>query len=79
MNKILIVDASASDGRIMSGLLTRAGYDPVVTESIEAGKIEAAKLPPGAVIVTALRLNDGTAYELINWLKVERVSIFCAN
>ena len=60
-------------------LLTRAGYDPVVTESIEAGKIEAAKLPPGAVIVTALRLNDGTAYELINWLKVERVSIFCAN
>ena len=30
MNKILIVDASASDGRIMAGLLTRAGYDPVV-------------------------------------------------
>lgn len=72
MNKILIVDASASDGRIMAGLLTRAGYDPVVTDCIEAGKIEVAKLPPGAVIVTAMRLPDGTAKEFINWLKTER-------
>ena len=71
MNKILIVDASASDGRIMAGLLTRAGYNPVVTDCIEAGKVEAAKLPPGAVIVTAMRLPDGTARELINWLKTE--------
>lgn len=71
MNKILIVDASASDGRIMAGLLTRAGYDPVVTDCIEAGKVEAAKLPPGAVIVTAIRLSDGTAKEFINWLKTE--------
>jgi len=71
MNKILIVDASASDGRIMAGLLTRAGYDPVVTDCIEAGKVEAAKLPPGAVIVTSMRLSDGTAKEFINWLKTE--------
>ena len=71
MNKVLIVDASASDGRIMAGLLTRAGYNPVVTDCIEAGKVEAAKLPPGAVIVTAMRLSDGTAKEFINWLKTE--------
>ena len=71
MNQILIVNASASDMRIMSGLLTRAGYDPVVAESIEAGKVESAKLPPGAVIVTAMRLPDGTARELIDWLKAE--------
>ena len=71
MNKILIVDASAPDGRIMAGLLTRAGYDPVVTDCIEAGKVEAAKLPPGAVIVTSMRLSDGTAKEFINWLKTE--------
>lgn len=70
MNAILIVDAS-SDSRVMSGLLTRAGYAPVVAESIEAGKVEAAKLPPGAVIVTAMRLPDGTAREFINWLKAE--------
>lgn len=71
MNKILIVDASASDNRVMSGFLTKAGYDPVVAESIEAGKQMAAELPPGAVIVTAMRLPDGTARELINWLKAE--------
>ena len=71
MNKILIVDVSASDYRIMSGLLIRAGYDSVCAESIEAGKQEAAKLPPGAVIVTAMKLRDGTARELINWLKTE--------
>ncbi|MCM1140820.1 MAG: hypothetical protein NC453_19805, partial [Muribaculum sp.] len=71
MNKVLIVDASVSDGRMMSGLLTRVGYDPVVTDSIEAGKVEVAKLPSGAVIVTAMRLSDGTAKEFINWLKKE--------
>lgn len=71
MNKILIVDASISDGRVMSSLLIRAGYDPVVVDSIEAGKVEAAKLPPGAVIVTAMRLPDGTAKEFVNWLKTE--------
>ena len=74
MNKVLIVDDSSSDSRVMANLLVKAGYDPVVTESIEAGKQEAAKLPPGAVIVTAMRLNDGTAHELINWLKTEGYS-----
>lgn len=71
MNKTLIVDASEADGRIMSGLLIRAGYNPLVVGSIEAGKLEVAKLPPGAVIVTAMRLPDGTAKEFVNWLKTE--------
>lgn len=71
MNKILIVDASASDCRVMSSLLSKAGYDPIGIDSIEAGKVEAAKLPPGAVIVTAMRLPDGTAREFIDWLKTE--------
>ncbi len=72
LNRILILDASASDYRTMSGLLMRAGYDPVPADSIEAGKFEAAKLPPGAVIVTAMRLPDGTARESIDWLKAEK-------
>ena len=71
MNKILIVDASVSDIRVMSNLLSRAGYAPLGVESIEAGKVEVAKLPPGAVIITAMRLPDGTAKEFINWLKTE--------
>lgn len=69
MNKILIVDASVSDNRVMSSLIVRAGYDPIISEKIEAAKEEVVKLPPGAVIVTAMRLPDGTAKEFINWLK----------
>ena len=71
MNKILIVDASVSDNRVMSSLIVRAGYDPIISEKIEAAKEGVAKLPPGAVIVTAMRLPDGTAKEFINWLKAE--------
>ena len=71
MNKILIVDASVSDNRVMSSLIVRAGYDPIISEKIEAAKEVVAKLPPGAVIVTAMRLPDGTAKEFINWLKTE--------
>ena len=72
MNKILIVDASESDRRLMSGLLTRAGYEPIAVESMEAAKEEVAKLPPGAVVVTAMKFAHGTAQELINWQKRER-------
>jgi len=40
MNKILIVDASVSDNRVMSSLIVRAGYDPIISEKIEAAKEE---------------------------------------
>ena len=50
MNKILIVDASDSDRRLMVGLLTRVGYEPIAVETMEAAKDEGEKLPPGAVI-----------------------------
>lgn len=66
MNKVLIVDASTSDGRIMAGFLTKAGYGPVVAEDIGAAKDEVAKLPPGAVVVAAMKFTGGTAQELIN-------------
>ena len=71
MNKVLIVDASESDRRLMSGLLTRAGYEPIDVGSMEAAKEEVAKLPPGAVVVTAMKFAHGTAQELINWQKQE--------
>ena len=71
MNKVLIVDASESDRRLMSGLLTRIGYEPIPVESMEAAKEEVAKLPPGAVVVTAMKFVHGTAQELVNWQKRE--------
>ena len=35
MNKVLIVDATHSDFRIMSSLLTKAGYEPIGAEYME--------------------------------------------
>lgn len=71
MNKILIADASESDRRLMSGLLMRAGYEPIAVDKMEAAKDEVAKLPPGAVVVAAMKFIGGTAQELINWQKHE--------
>ena len=71
MNKVLIVDASDSDRRLMSGLLTRAGYEPITVENMEAAKEAVAKLPPGAVVVAAMKFTGGTAQELVNWQKRE--------
>ena len=47
----------------MSGLLIRAGYEPIAVESMEAAKEEVAKLPPGAVVVTAMKFAHGKAQE----------------
>ncbi|RXE61711.1 response regulator, partial [Muribaculaceae bacterium Isolate-001 (NCI)] len=71
MNKVLIVDASESDRRLMAGLLVKSGYEPIAVETMEAAKDEVAKLPPGAVIVAAMKFVRGTAQELINWQKTE--------
>ena len=70
----MIVDASESDRRLMSSLLTRAGYEPIDVGSMEAAKEEVAKLPPGAVIVADHKLPDGSAKELAIWQKEEGFS-----
>lgn len=46
MNKLLIIDASESDRRLMLSLLTRVGYEPIAVDTMEAAKEEVAKLPP---------------------------------
>ena len=71
MNKILIVDASESDRRLMAGLLVKSGYEPIVVGDMEAAQQEVMKLSPGAVIVSAMKFRGGTARELINWQKTE--------
>ena len=71
MNKVLLIDASESDCRIMSGLLTRAGYEPIAVDCMEAANDEVAKLPPGAAVVTSMKFDGGTAQEVSNWQKRE--------
>lgn len=71
MNRVLIVETSDSDRRLMSNLLQRVGYEPIVVEDMEAAKEAVAKLPPGAVVVTAMKFTGGTAQELIDWQRQE--------
>ena len=71
MNNVIIVDASESDCRLMAALLVKSGYEPIAIETMEAAKDEVAKLPPGAVIVAAMKFVRGTAQKLINWQKTE--------
>ena len=46
MNKVLIVDASESDRRLMVGLLVKSGYEPIAVETMEAAKEEVANCHP---------------------------------
>ena len=45
MNKVLIVDASESDRRLMAGLLVKSGYEPIAVKAMEAVKDEVALSP----------------------------------
>ncbi len=74
MNKVLLVDASSSDLRVMAGLLTKAGYDPITVEDFDAAKEAVAKLSPGAVVVASMKFTGGTAQMLVNWQRQERLS-----
>jgi len=82
MNKVLIVDTSESDRRLMSGLLVKSGYADccwenggskwrcgIIALALSAKRRE--KLPPGAVIGAAMKFVRGTAQKLINWQKTE--------
>lgn len=71
MNRILLVEASNSDRKLMSGLIIRAGYEIIAVDKLEAAKEEVAKLPPGAAVVAAMKFTGGTAQEFINWQKRE--------
>ena len=42
-----------------------------MTEEYDATRKAVAKLPPGAVVVSAMKFTHGTVHELINWQKRE--------
>ena len=55
----------------MSGLLVKSGYEPITVDNLEAAKEAVPQLPPGAVVVAAMKFAHGTAQELVNWQKQE--------
>ena len=59
MNKVLIVDASESGRRLMSGLLVKHGYEPIAVEAMEAAKGRGGK--------TATRRSDCHGDEIRPW------------
>ena len=61
MNKVLIVDNSESDRRLISGLLSKSAYEPIAVYGFEDAKSEVMKLSTGAVIVTAMKFRGGNA------------------
>ena len=67
MNKVLIVDASESYRRLMSGLLTQAGYKTITVDTIEQAIEAVAQLLPGAVVVAAMKFAHGTVQK--TWIK----------
>lgn len=71
MNKVLIVEASDSECRLITSLPTNNGNESIAIDEMEAAKGEVVKLPPGAVVVVAMKFSGGTAHELINWMKAE--------
>ena len=75
MNRILIVDASESDRRLMSGLLVKSGYEPIAVGTMEAAKDEVAKLPPGAVIVADASLRDSSAKRVNQLAEGRRIHV----
>lgn len=71
MRKILLIDSDTGATRIMSSLLEKAGYAPIVAASIEAGVKKAAELSTGSVIVAAKSMQGGDVIKLINLLRAE--------
>ena len=51
MNKVLIVDASESDCRLMAALLVKSGYEPIAAETMEAVNEDVALSPDRKSVV----------------------------
>ena len=63
MNKVLIVDNSESDRRLISCLLSKSAYESIAVDALEDAKSDMMKLSPGAVIVSAMKFRGSTTRE----------------
>ena len=69
MTQVIVIESSLSDNKLICRLLERSRYNVVNVHRIADGKEIVMNLTHIALIVTAMRLPDGTAVELIEWLR----------
>ena len=55
----------------MNSLLLKAGYTPILATNINTAKGIIINLPSGSLIFSAQNFSDGTAVDLMNWIKQE--------
>ena len=64
--RILVVEDHADTRNVLTGLLTRWGYDVFPADSLKSGLELLNREPPFDVILSDIALPDGTGYALVS-------------
>lgn len=64
--RILVVEDHQDTRRVLTGLLTRWGYDVSSVDSLKSGMDRLEMEPPVDVILSDIALPDGTGYALVS-------------
>jgi len=64
--RILVVEDHADTRNVLTGLLTRWGYDVSPADSLKSGLDRLTAEPPVDVILSDIALPDGTGYALVS-------------
>ena len=64
--RVLVVEDHAETRKVLSGLLTRWGYDVSAADSLQTGLNRLNSQPPVDVLVSDIALPDGTGYALVS-------------
>jgi CheY-like chemotaxis protein len=64
--QILVVEDHQDTRRVLTGLLTRWGYDVSSVDSLKGGMDRLETEPPVDVILSDIALPDGTGYALVS-------------
>ena len=64
--RILVVEDHQDTRQVLTGLLTRWGYDVSPADSLKSGMDRLETEPPVDVILSDIALHDGTGYALVS-------------
>ena len=71
MQSVLIIDNTECGSKQMKMILQKAGYATILATNINTAKGIIINLPSGSLIFSAQNFSDGTAVDLMNWIKQE--------